>query len=304
MVADDTGAVEEILPVGIDALLLEAVLVGELVGELTHRGELGAVHHRVLDGVLETDVVVEGHLRGLAGNTLIGGDQDHAVGTAGTVDGRGGSILEDVHALDVAGGNIGEGAHERHAVQHDQRIVGSGQGTVATDADLKAGARTGAGLGHLHAGHSAVQGAGEVTGSHLAEVVTAHRSDGTGHVRLTGGAVTDHDDGVQSLGVVREDDVDLRASLHGHALGRITHARDLERRRRAHLEGISSVDTGNGAGRRIRNHHGCADDGLSALVRDRTADSDVLCEGKERGRQAEGRERERFLKVEFHKRMS
>ena len=244
VVADDAGAVEEVLPVGIDGRVLVTDLVGILAGELTQRDELGSVHHRILDGVLEADVVVEAHLRGLSGDALVGGDQDDTVGAAGTVDGRGGGVLQDVHALDVARGDVGEGTHERHTVQDDERVVGGGEGTVAADADLEAGARTGVGLGHLHAGHTAVEGAGEVAGGHFTQVVTTHRGDGTGHVRLAGGTVTDDHEGVQGLGIVGEDDVDLRAPLHGHALGRITHARDLERCRGADLERISSAGVG------------------------------------------------------------
>ena len=300
VVAHHAGAVEEVLPVGVEGFVLEAHLVGELAGGLAQRDVVRGVHHRVFDGVLEADVVVEAHLRSLAGHALVRRDEDDAVGAAGAVDGGGGGILEDVHALDVARGDVGEGPHERHAVQHDERVVGGGQGAVAADADFHARARTGRGLGHLHAGHAAVQRAGEVAGGDFAEALAAHRGDGAGHIRLAGRTVADDHDGIQGLGVIGHDDIDPRAPLHGYALGRISHARDFEGRGRADLEGIGPVDTGDGADRGVQDHHGSSDDGLATRVRDRAADGDVLREGEERGRQGQGCDCERFLEVKLH----
>ena len=94
-------AVQEVLPIG--ELVIGLVQgVGVLAAHLTHLDVLVARHHRILDGLLEGGVGVEGHLRSLALDTLVGGDEDDTVGAAGTVDGGGGGVLEDVHALDVA----------------------------------------------------------------------------------------------------------------------------------------------------------------------------------------------------------
>ena len=292
-------AVEEVLPIGeLVVGLVQGIAV--LTAHLTHLDVLLARHHRILDGLLEGGVGVEGHLRSLALDTLVGGDEDDTVGAAGTVDGGGGGVLEDVHALDVTRGDVGEGSHERHAVEDDERVVGGGQGTLAADADLHRGTRLGVRLGHLDTGDAAFEGAGDITGGNRAEVITAHGGDGAGHILAAGRTVTDHDRGFQLLGVIFEDDVDLAAGLDGNLHGGVAHAGNLEGRGRAGLEGIRTIDTGDGAVGRIHDHHSRSRDGRTALVRDRAADADALRLGEERQHQADSHECKRFLKVESH----
>ena len=62
MVVDDTGTVEKILPINVEALVLESDFRCELAGGITQFHVIGAAHHGVLDSLLEADVVVEGDL--------------------------------------------------------------------------------------------------------------------------------------------------------------------------------------------------------------------------------------------------
>ena len=226
-------------------------------------------------GVQKLDYVIASHY-----------DEDHLNGLIGAI-----------HALDVARGDVRQRTHERHAVKHDERVVGRGQRALATDADLHRGTRLGTGLGHLDTGHAAFEGAGDVAGGNRTEVVTAHGDDGAGHILAAGGTVTDNHCSLELLGILRKDHVDPAASLNGNQLGLVADAGDLEGRVGADLEGIRSVDTRDGAVLRICDHHGCADDGLPACVPDGAADGDVLRKREERHRQASGQNDKRFLKV-------
>ena len=64
-----------------------------------------------------------------------GGDHDYTVGTAGTIHGVGGCILEDCDSLDVACGNGVETSLIRHAVDDEQRGCACEHGTETTDLD-------------------------------------------------------------------------------------------------------------------------------------------------------------------------
>ena len=186
MVTGYTCTVEEVLPIGIGSIVLIAELVGELARSLAHLDIAGSVHHRVLDGLLETHIIVESHFRGLSHNTFISGDEYNAVGTAGTVDGGRGSIFQDIHALDVARSNVRKGTHEGNTVKDDERIVVGREGTLTTDADLHARTRLGVRLGHLDTGDTAIEGTGEIAACKFAEIITAQRGDGTRDVSLAG----------------------------------------------------------------------------------------------------------------------
>ena len=225
----------------------------------------------------------------------MGRDHDHTVRATGTVDGRGSRILEHVDALDVVGGDVGQGTGERDAVEDDERVVGGVQGTLTADTDAHGLARTGGGLGELDTGDTALQGVGDVVGRDLAEALAGDGGDGTGHVRAAGGTVTDHDRGFELFGILLEDDVDAAAALDGNADGGVAHAGDLEDGGGPCLEGIRTISARDGAVGGVHDHHGGAGNGLSALVRDRTADADALRQGEEREHQAGCHECKRFL---------
>ena len=80
-----------------------------------------------MEHLLEADIAVIGHLGRSALATLDGGDDDHTVGTTGTVDSGGRGILQDIHRLDIGGVDIRKLTHEGDSVEHDQRVVRSTQ---------------------------------------------------------------------------------------------------------------------------------------------------------------------------------
>ena len=283
-----------VLPVG-DRVVRFVEGVHILPGHLAETDVFLAGHHRILDRSLQGCIGIEGHHRCLAGRSLIGTDQDDAIGAAGSVDGRGCGILEDVDALDVVGGDFRQASNERNAVQHDERVVRGGEGTLTTDTDGRGCARLGRGGLHIHTGDTAHQGVRHIVGRNLAQVVAAHGHDGTGHILAAGRTVTDDDRGFELLGIIFEDDVNPAATLDGNADGGVAHAGDLENCGGSRLEGIRTIDARDGAVGRIHDHHGRARDRRTALVRDRTADADALRQGEEREHQAGCHECKRFL---------
>ena len=118
-----TCLIVQILPVSADVIaFIQRVLIQ--TGILTELAIRRTVHHRVLmEHLLEAHVAIIGHLGGSALIALHGGDDDHTVGTTGTVDGRCRSILQNIHRLDVGGIDIRKLSHEGDTVEHDQRVV-------------------------------------------------------------------------------------------------------------------------------------------------------------------------------------
>ena len=141
VVVADTRPIKHILPVGIRVVtFLQGVLIQSCI--LTHLCERRTVHHRILlEEGLETDIAVVTHLGWCTHRTLHRGNHDDTIGTAATVDGCGGGILQDIHRLDVSRIDIRELPHEWNTVEHDQRVVRRTQGALSTDTDLHLGTR-------------------------------------------------------------------------------------------------------------------------------------------------------------------
>ena len=165
----------------------------------------------------------------MALGTLLRGDDDNAVGSTGTVDGGRRGILEDGEGLDVFrvdGGQrvahagdavIGNG----QAVDDVQRVVGGIQGCAATDTDRSAGARHTGTRSDDDTRALAAEEVGRGRDDTLVDFVGLDGRDGTGEVTLLDGTITDDDDFVEEVGVIREGDGrgDLigRESLRGKA---------------------------------------------------------------------------------------
>ena len=143
---------------------------------------IGVLEFVPIDGVLEIGRAVEGHA-GLAGDALLGGDQDDAVGGLGTVQGGSGSTLQDGDALDIVGVEVADtvtvvegshtaravgvtadvgGAAHRHAVDDVERFVAAVDRTETTDGDLRRSTHTGGRLGDRHTGGLTGQGGDHV----------------------------------------------------------------------------------------------------------------------------------------------
>ena len=168
------------------------------------------IHHlRDLDGLVERPVAVVGNDHLVAGLAFLGLDEDDAVGAAGAVDGGRRGVFEDFDRLDVIGVDLRPAAVERHAVENDQRLVGSRDGVVA--ADERHGVGTfGIRSGHrdVQTGHGALQRLDEVGGRPFFQFLGAEGGDGAGDVALLLRTVAHDHDLFEQVHVFLEDDVD------------------------------------------------------------------------------------------------
>ena len=163
--------------------------------------------------VAEAEAAVVGDLR-FAGVTLLGGNDDNAVGGTGTVDRRGGRILEDREALDVVGVDglervghtLAAVDRQRNAVDDDERVVGRIQGSGATDTDRRSAARTAVTRDDLQTSDLALEHVLGRDDRAPVEFFGLNGGDGTGHVIFLDGTVTDDHDVVKELGVLRQGD--------------------------------------------------------------------------------------------------
>ena len=203
----DTRLVVQVLPVGVGVVaLVERVLI--LFGILAELREGGTIHHGILvEYLLECNVAVVAHLGGSTLRTLLGGDDNHTVGTAATVDSGGRGILQDVHRLDVGRIDVAQLAHEGNTVEHNQRVVAGRERALATNADLHFGTRLRTGLRHHHTGHAALQSLGGVGGCNLIQFLTANVGHRTRYGLATLRTVTNHHHLVHHMAVFLQHNV-------------------------------------------------------------------------------------------------
>ena len=142
--------------------------------------------------------------------TLLRGDEHDTVTGLDTVDGRRGTVLEDLHRLDGRRIQVGDVRHLQ-AVHYIQRLR-SARIVRAETADTDRGARTRSGRRgeHLHARGLSLQGLLCVLDRTRFEHVALHRGDRTRHVPLLLDTVTDDDHFVERLVVLLEHDLHIR----------------------------------------------------------------------------------------------
>ena len=280
VVLGDAGLVGVVEPVG---LVLEArgdidIELLRVFAVLVHVQDFIGTRH-----VGHAHVRGEVHLRGLVAAALLGGDEHDAVRRAGTIDGRGGGVLEDLHRLYVVRGEVrdGVGTFAHGDTVHDvQRVVGRCDGTVTADADRHAGARKAAGLLDLDAGHLALDEAGSLGNGPQGGVFGGNDGHGRGEVLLAHGAVADGHDGVQREGFFLDGHVDDGTGTHGLCDGavaqRIEHEHGLRSRDR---NGIPAVSVGHGAVLRPLLQDRDADPRIAGPFRHRARNGPPLCIG-------------------------
>ena len=190
---------------------------------------------------------------------LLGGDDDDTVRGTRTVDGRGGSIFQDGHALDIVRVDEREEVaavaadatrFQGYAIQYNERVVGGRQGGAATDADGAASCGRATGAHDLHAAHLAVDellGRGYQSG---VEVIALHVGHRAGQVALTGGTIADDHYVAQHLRIGLQFYENLAIGRYGYRYGGITHVRNLQFFHfGGHLQHEVSIQVGNHAGR-------------------------------------------------------
>ena len=183
------------------------------VGTLTHRGNLGIGEcrrskcvgvdkidvvepcpllcvHKVepLDLVLHTalDIVLHSRLTCLS---FLGGDKDHTVSSAATVNCSRRCILEDLEGLDVI--RIDGGCTGRNSVDDVQRIIATLDGVDTTDSDRVITLRATCVLGDHDSRNTALKGIYGVGNRVGCQFLGLYMGNGSRKVAATHGTVTD-----------------------------------------------------------------------------------------------------------------
>ena len=84
---------------------------------------VGQIHHRLLVVELGSQVGREVHLHLVALLTATGGDDDHTVGSARSVDRGRGSVLQHLHRLDIVHVQSVQVSRCRHTVDDEEGIL-------------------------------------------------------------------------------------------------------------------------------------------------------------------------------------
>lgn len=222
----ESGVNHEVFPVGI--LLIYKVLVHiakersiVLVGACSGFGsgviDEGAVglplELRPFGTGVEIEIALDG-LRpgvgidihgGLSLCTFFGGNEDDAVAGTRTIDSLCGSVFEHLDRLDVLGIEIVDVVHGC-SVHDVERCVAAREGFLTTDDDVGLPARACAVLGNDYAGSLPAQHLGNTACGYGVDIICLDGSDGACEVGAFLRAIADHDDLVERLGVLTQDD--------------------------------------------------------------------------------------------------
>ena len=193
---------DHLLPVGAGAIVDGA---GDVVFRDIGPPVFGRHHVQQLFRLLDGEIAVIGYGR-LAFLALFRRDDNHAVGRAGAVNGCGRGIFQHGDGGNILRGNQVHG-RTRDAVDDDQRPVAAQQG--GRSAQAQGGFRRGvaARLGHDQARHLSGDHIGRGGDDTLVELLLGDVDDGSGEVFLPDGAIADHHDILQGLGIRSEDGV-------------------------------------------------------------------------------------------------
>ncbi len=203
---------------------LHIVLVVEgIFGLVLHESHLSVAVERVRSGGggVPRVVDIQRNIR-LAGLAALGGDDDDTVGTTRTVDGRGRSVFQNVHRLDVGGVEI-ERRTIFHAVDQDERVVACEERTGPAQVDVELAARLTRGLREVHARHFGLHGLHGVGGSHVFQVARLDGGNRACEVALLLHGIADDHQFVKVLVVFFHRDVEARLSGHAYFLFAVAH---------------------------------------------------------------------------------
>ena len=171
-------------------VVAEIVLGGLAVDDVMGVHEVG-----FLGPLGEGDIAIIGDRGRCVAFTGLGGDDDHTVGTARTVDSGCRGILQHVDRGDVLRSHSGQVALD--AIHQDERCKAAHEGRDTTQTDAGGGSRTTAGVDHRQTGNLTFHQFGSVADLTGVEVLGLHGGYGRGDITLALGAVTDDDHLVQ-----------------------------------------------------------------------------------------------------------
>ena len=234
---------------------IELTVVQSFVAQFVIQSRIG--NHVVIGHTagVGTPLGVEGHGRILR-LAALGGDQHDAVGTAGTVDGRRGGILQHRDRLDI--GTVQE--RERPVVRgpvHDiERSTARRHGANTTDTDLGTLTRLSVRRNSLHTGHGTRQGVRNVGYLALADILGLHHGSRTRKGLFFGRTVCYHDHVVNRLRILLHHDVHTGFSGDSNTLGLIADEGHQQNTLPGNRNRVSTVSTRRRSDRRSV-HHDC-----------------------------------------------
>ncbi len=215
-----------------EVVVLEHPLL--VVDGLSAGGKVGEMLHVLLGTDSKLGACL--HLHGVFLLALLGGDDDHAIGRAGTPNAGCGSILQHGYALHVVGidalqgGEVGIGGelvvhvvvvHDGIAVHHHQRSLVGVHRAGASDGELLPSPSV---VLTLHAGHESVEGIGEVGGVTLFQVILADDGIRPRGTLARNGLITSHHHVVQLVVGGHHDIMGGIAFASSQMIRRVVHA--------------------------------------------------------------------------------
>ena len=249
--------------------LLGVLVVGCPATELNHVGSAhrGRTVHNVRHR--QSARVVDAHPPALS---LFRRHENHAVGTARTVDGRRRGVLQYVDRLNVARVQRlnGRGRHQGYSVHNIQG--GVARPDTALTANHNAPQLAGALVRRdVYTGGLALQCLQGVVHRAGVQLLGSHARHGARHVALFLNAVTHHNNLTQLLAVLLQRYVQRGLAAHGHGLRRVAYIRDDQTGLLRHVrQGEVTVEIGHRTRRRSFHHDARTDDGLTGGVDNRT----------------------------------
>ena len=118
----------------------------------------GTQHVELVGKLAEAHIGVKRHLSfALHALATLGRDEYHTVGTPGTVDGGGRSVLQHVDALNVGGVEAGHTVLCGETIYHIKRLIALSNGDTATHTNGSLCTRLTVGLYNLHTRHASGQ---------------------------------------------------------------------------------------------------------------------------------------------------
>ena len=296
MLVAERGAGDGFEPVGVISIKVDGlgggiVLDGVLKLLGGHRPRTGSYR---LHGYLA--IVLHG---GIAAAGALGGDDDHAVGAAGAVDGGCGAVLEHVHRfhlLEVDAADVGV----NHTVDDDERSLACGEGVGASEQELERCLRVSSvRIDHGKACHLALEHAACIGVSTHVQIFCLEAGDGTGYLFLGGFAVADDHGLIQHHGC-RCGEHCIQHVRCAHREGEVVVAEECEGEGVAAgcRDGVAAVVVGNRPGAAGIVEHRCSGEHFAVVAGDAAAD--IFCLSQRSGccgqQQAEcGKELDQFF---------
>ncbi len=194
-------------------------------------------------------------------------DHDDAVGTAGTVQGVRGGVLQDGHGLDVIRVDVVQVTLVRSAVHDEERLLAGADRAESADSDRRRRARGARGVGQLHAGYLTGQCLSDVRSLYFGDIIRFDDAGRTGEGLFLGLTESDHDHIVDALRVLLQYHLQIGLAVDGDHLALVTDERNHQITVHRGTQSKLSGDVGRRTrGRRSLYKHGGSYDRIAVLA--------------------------------------